>query len=70
MIDASDLSLAISIVMRFGRASIIVENGKLAMVVEGSEPFGLTSAEMGVLQQLGWLWNGWTDRFEKEVDNG
>ena len=63
-LKAIDLIPALSLVQRFGVVHLIVEDDRIFLSIETSEPYALTSAEMGLLHQLGWRYDGWMERWE------
>ena len=64
MMKASDLIPALSLCQRFGVVHLIVEDGRFYLSIETDQPYALTSAEMALMHQLGWRYDGWGERWE------
>ena len=63
-LKAIDLIPALSLVQRFGVVHLIVEDGRIFLSIESEVPYALTVAEMSLLHQLGWRYDGWLERWE------
>jgi hypothetical protein len=67
-VDSSCLSSAFEIFTRFGRCRLVKEPDLFFIVIEQVRPCQLSTNDMSSLQNSGWYWNCWTNRWEVKLD--